>query len=76
MFRQQALRKGHLKPIKAKVGEFIGPPTASQSFIGPKFLAKGLDLFVNKSWGLCGYYGCVWWMTLDFRRNILPFAHI
>ncbi len=37
MFRQQALRKGHLKPIKARVGEFIGPPTASQSFIGPKF---------------------------------------
>jgi len=25
MFRKEALRKGHLKPIKANVGQFIGP---------------------------------------------------
>ena len=25
MFRQQALRKGHLKPIKAFRGDFMGP---------------------------------------------------
>ena len=25
MFRQQALRKGHIKVIKAQTGEFIGP---------------------------------------------------
>ena len=29
MFRNKALRKGHLKPIKAKIGEMVGAPTTN-----------------------------------------------
>jgi len=36
LFREAALKKGYLKPIKAFDGRFIGPPTAQQSFIGPR----------------------------------------
>ena len=29
LFRQQALKKGALKPIKARIGQMIGPPTVN-----------------------------------------------
>ena len=52
MFRQQALRKGHIKVIKAQTGEFIGPsrpmgpyqPTVpSTSVIRPGFVRRGIN---------------------------------
>jgi len=52
MFRQQALKKGHIKVIKAQTGEFIGPsrpmgpyqPTVpSTSVIRPGFVRRGIN---------------------------------
>ena len=52
MFRQQALRKGHIKVIKAQTGEFIGParpmgpyqPTVpSTSVVRPGFIRRGIN---------------------------------
>ena len=52
MFRHQALKKGHIKVIKAQTGEFIGParpmgpyqPTVpSTSVIKPGFVRRGIN---------------------------------
>ena len=52
MFRQQALKKGHIKVIKAQTGEFIGParpmgpyqPTVpSTSVVRPGFIRRGIN---------------------------------
>ena len=52
MFRHQALKKGHIKVIKAQTGEFIGPsrpmgpyqPTVpSTSVIRPGFVRRGIN---------------------------------
>ena len=52
MFRHQALKKGHIKVIKAQTGEFIGParpmgpyqPTVpSTSVVRPGFIRRGIN---------------------------------
>ena len=52
LFRQQALKKGHIKVIKAQTGEFIGParpmgpyqPTVpSTSVVRPGFIRRGIN---------------------------------
>ena len=35
MFRKEALRKGHLKPIKANVGQMVGMPTGGSQAYNP-----------------------------------------
>ena len=52
MFRHQALKKGHIKVIKAQTGEFIGPPrpmgpyqptVPSTSVVRPGFIRRGIN---------------------------------
>jgi hypothetical protein len=52
MFRHQALRKGHIKVIKAQTGDFVGParpmgpcqPTVpSTSVVRPGFMRRGIN---------------------------------
>ena len=35
MFRKEALKKGHLKPIKAQVGQMVGMPTGGSQTYNP-----------------------------------------
>ena len=35
MFRQTALKKGHLKPIKARIGQMVGMPTGGSTAYNP-----------------------------------------
>ena len=48
MFRHQALKKGHIKVIKAQTGEFIGParpmgPYQPQSIARPGMIRRGIN---------------------------------
>ena len=36
MFRHKALRRGHLKPIRAQIGEMVGLPTGASSAYNPR----------------------------------------
>ena len=38
MFRQKALKKGHLKPIHAQIGTMVGLPTGAPSVYNPRRL--------------------------------------
>jgi hypothetical protein len=49
LFRQQALKQGALKPVKARIGQMIGPPTVSTT----GQMARNFPLTVNQQ----GFFG-------------------
>lgn len=49
LFRQQALKKGALKPVKARIGQMIGAPTVNTT----GQMARNFPLTVNQQ----GFYG-------------------
>ena len=49
LFRQQALKKGVLKPVKAKFGQMIGPPTVNTT----GQMARNFPLAINQQ----GFFG-------------------
>jgi hypothetical protein len=49
LFRQQALKQGALKPVKARIGQMIGPPTVSTT----GQMARNFPLSINQQ----GFFG-------------------
>ena len=49
LFRQQALKKGALKPVKARIGQMIGPPTVNTT----GQMARNFPLAINQQ----GFFG-------------------
>ena len=56
LFRQQALKKGALKPIKARIGQMIGLPTGGSSAYNPMRVPainqQGFEIVTGKQWSI------------------------